>query len=366
MNNKLLQSLLLIAALLSPPAAQAHGGDDHGEGKASAAGDGLMRLPDGSVQVPKPAQRRLALRTVVTATGEAAATVLLPGRVSSDPSASGQVQSAHGGRIEAGPRGLPLPGQAVRAGEVLAYVRHHAEPYARAAQQSQRDELQAARELAEKKLRRFESLEGTVPRKDIEAARIELASLTQREQSYAASLGAREALVAPVAGIVARSDLRIGAIVETREVLVEIVDPARWIVEAGSTDAGLAARIASARLQEGGAELQLLGAARSLRDGVLPLSFRLRGDQSALALNQPVSVIVQLKDRRPGVLLPAAAVVRSPANEPMVWVKTSAERFRAQPVQVQAVDGASLLVTQGLAGGERVLVQGAALVAQIR
>jgi cobalt-zinc-cadmium efflux system membrane fusion protein len=101
------------------------------------------------------------------------ATVELPARVVADPNASGLIQSVHGGRIEPGPRGLPVAGQAVKQGEVLAWVRHHADPYALAAQQSQRSELRAARELADQRLQRLQSLEGTVPRKDIDAARIE-------------------------------------------------------------------------------------------------------------------------------------------------------------------------------------------------
>lgn len=356
-------------ALLLCTGAEAHGpdGDKHEEPSAVGSG-GLARLPDGSVQVPKLAQRRMGIRTLVAAESEAAASLQLPGRVVVDPNASGQIQSAHGGRIEPGPRGLPLPGQAVKAGEVLAWVRHHAEPYAYAAQQSQRSELQAARALAESRLKRLESLEGTVPRKDIEAARIELQSLAEREASVSNSIAAREALRAPISGVVAKSDLKVGAIVETREVLVEIVDPARLMVEATTTDAGLAARIAGARLAEGAAtELQLLGAARVLRDGVLPLNFRVKGkSDQPLALGQSVGVVVQLADKRKGVQLPTAAVVRGTANEAVVWVKTGAERYRPQAVQTQPLDGKTLLVTQGLTAGQRVVIQGAALVAQIR
>lgn len=364
-----MKALIFSIGLLLGSAAQAHGPEgDHHEEPAAVGSGGLARLPDGSVQVPKLAQRRMGLRTVIAADSEAAATLQLPGRVVADPNASGQLQSAHGGRIEAGPRGLPLPGQAVRAGEVLAWVRHHADPYAYAAQQSQRSELQAARALAESRLRRLESLEGTVPRKDIEAARIELNSLTERERSVGDSLGAREALRAPISGMVARSELKVGAIVESREVLVEIVDPARLLVEATTPDASLAARIAGASLAEAtGTELQMLGAARVLRDGVLPLNFRLRSTAEArLALGQSVGVIVRFGDKRKGVQLPAAAVVRGTANEAVVWVKTGAERYRPQAVQTQPLDGATVLVTQGLAAGQRVVVLGAALVAQIR
>ena len=348
----------------------AHGPNGkHLDHESSSATGGLARLSDGSVNVPKLAQRRMGLRTQLVLESESAATIQLPGRVVADPNASGQVQATHGGRIEPGPRGLPIAGQAVKQGEVLAWVRHHAEPFALAAQQSQRSELKAARELAEQRLRRLLSLEGTVPRKEIDAAQIDVQSLTEREQRIAASLDAREPLRAPVSGVIARADIKAGQIVDTREVLIEVVDPARLMVEASTPDVSLASRLGGAHLA--GVEnvkLQLVGAARSLRDGMLPLNFRVSVSAGALplAVGQPVTLVAVLKERRKGIVLPASAIVRSPSNEPIVWIKTGAERFISQPVQIQPLDASTVLVIQGLAADNRVLVQGAALVAQIR
>jgi len=348
----------------------AHGPNgEHLDQAASPSVGGLARLPDGSVNVPKLAQRRMGLRTQLAPETEAAATLQLPARIVADPNASGMVQSVHGGRIEPGPQGLPVAGQSVRQGEVLAWVRHHADPFAQSAQQSQRTELKAARELAEQRLRRLESLEGTVPRKDIDAARVEARSLAEREQSIAASLEAREALRAPVSGVIARAAMKAGQIVEAREVLVEVVDPTRLMVEASTPDVSLGQRLGGAHLVgTEGVKLQLVGAARALRDGVLPLNFRVTAAAGAtpLALGQTVTLVAALKERRKGIVLPASAVVRSPANEPVVWIKTGAERFMPQPVQLQPLDANTVLVTQGLAADNRVLVQGAALVAQIR
>jgi cobalt-zinc-cadmium efflux system membrane fusion protein len=353
---------------LAGPGAHGPNGEhlDQVEAPSSSA---LARLPDGSVNVSKLAQRRMGLRTQLAPEVEATATVQLPGRVVPDPNASGQVQAVHGGLIEPGPRGLPVAGQSVRQGEVLAWLRHHVEPFALAAQQSQRAELRAARELAEQRLRRLESLEGTVPRKDIDAARVESQSLAEREQRIAASLDAREPLRAPISGVIARADLKVGQIVDARDVLIEVVDPARLMVEASTPDVTLGSRLGSASLAGiEGVRLQLVGAARALRDGVLPLNFRVSVASGAapLALGQSVNLIATLKERRKGIVLPASAVVRSPANEPVVWIKTGAERFLPQPVQVQPLDATTVLVTQGLAPDNRVLVKGAALVAQIR
>jgi membrane fusion protein, heavy metal efflux system len=118
----------------------------------------------------------------------------------------GHVQAVHIGRIEAGDRGLPVVGQAVRRGEVHAYVKHHAEPDAPGNQQAQLAELRSSRLLTAQRVECLQSLVGTVTRKEIEAARAELQSLSARKRSIGASLGAREALVAPIVGVISRAD----------------------------------------------------------------------------------------------------------------------------------------------------------------
>jgi cobalt-zinc-cadmium efflux system membrane fusion protein len=372
MKRPLLTLGLLLATTASLAAPGAHGPNgEHLEQAGPTNASGLVRLPDGSVNVPKLAQRRMGIRTEIAPETEAAATLQLPGRVVPDPNASGRVQASHGGRIEPGPKGLPVPGQAVRKGEVLAWLHHHAEPFAQANQEAQRAELRAGRQLAEQRLKRLEGLEGTVPRKEIEAARLEAESLTARERTIAASLDAREPLRAPVSGVIARSELMAGQVIDARDVLVDIVDPARLMIEAQTSDMALGQRIAGAELAGiSGVKLQLAGVTRSLRDGTLPLTFRAQaansGQAAPLAVGQTVGVIVALKDKAKGVVLPAEAVVRSPVNEAVVWIKTGAERYTPQPVQVKPLDAKTVLVTAGLAADNRVVVQGAALIAQIR
>ena len=354
----------------------AHGPNgEHLDTPAVAANpSGLARLPDGSVNVPKAAQRRMAIRTLLAPEGDAAVTVEMPGRVVTDPNASGRVQALHGGRMEPGPKGLPVAGQSVRRGDVLAYVRHHAEPYAAALQQARLSELRAQREVAQQRVQRLEGLEGTVPRKEIEAARSDATSLAERERSIGASLVAREALTAPVGGVIARADLVVGQVIEPRDVLFEVVDPTRMLVEATTADPRIAAGVAGASLQGfPDVTLRLLGTSRSLREGVLPLTFAVSpaktgaaASQLPLAIGQPVTVVAKSKDRVKGIVLPAQAVVRSPSNEPIVWIKSGAERFIPQPVQARPLDASTVVVTQGLSADNRVVVQGASLIAQIR
>lgn len=362
-------ALLGVLAMRASAAPGAHGpGGEHLDAPAAAAAGGLGRLADGSVNVPMLAQRRLAIRTMVPKETTAAATLELPARVAMDPNTGGRVQTLVGGKVMPGPRGLPVAGQPVRRGEVLAYIEQRADPIAIANQRAQLAELASGRRLAQQKLARLESLEGSVPRKEIEAARSELESLGAREKAVGAGIGAREALAAPVSGVVARADVVAGQVVEPQDVLFEIVDPARLVIEATTADPALASRLAGASLQgHPGVVLQFAGAARVLRDGVLPLTFRARaGTGMALAVGQPVTLVATLSERIKGFVLPAAAVTRNAANEPVVWIKSGAERFIPQPVQLRPLDAQTVVVTQGLGADNRVVVDGAHLIAQIR
>jgi cobalt-zinc-cadmium efflux system membrane fusion protein len=361
---------LLIAATLAAPVDSGAHGPTGAQNTASsgASSSAPSRLPDGSIHLPKPAQRRLEIRTVAAAVTDAAATLELPGRVVMNPNAGGRVQSAHGGRVEAAGGLLPVAGQKVAKGQTLAYVQHHADPYARANQQAQLSELHASRLVAEQKVKRLESLEGTVPRKEIDAARVELRSLVEREQRVSSSIGSREALVAPVAGVVASTHAIAGQIVEAREVLFEIVDPTKLLVEAVLSDVAVADAIAGAQIQGvPGIALHVVGIGRSLRDGVLPITFRMESSAPLpLAVGQPVAVVATLKERVKGIVLPARALVRSPANEPVVWIKAGAERYLSQPVRFRMLDAERIVVTGGLSAENRVVVGGASLLAQIR
>jgi len=365
--------LLLTAAvdLQASPGAHGPNGEHLDAPGAGSNPAGVARLPDGSVNVPMASQRRMVIRTRVAPETDAAASVELLGKVANDPNAGGLVQATSSGRIEPGPGGLPVIGQTVKRGQVLGYVRYNADPYARSEQQSRLAELRSNRQLARQKVARLESLADVVPRKEIEQARAELQAFSSSERSVGAGLAGREPLIAPVSGVIAQASVITGQVVEVRDVLFQIVDPAHLLIEATTADPTLAERIESARVAEAhGAQLRLVGAARSLRDGLIPMSFRAgtddKHDSLQLVVGQPVTVIAQLRERSKGYVLPNEAVVRNSANEPIVWIKSGAERYIPQPVQVRPLDARNVVVIQGLGEENRVVVQGAALIAQIR
>lgn len=346
----------------------AHGPNgEHLDNAGTTSASGLARLPDGSVNVPKLAQRRMAIRTVKAEGGEHPITVELNGRTAIDPNGGGRVQAPFAGRIESGPQGLPVPGQTVRKGQLLALLRPVASAAERGGQQATLADLRANRSLLEKRVQRLDALAGTVAQKEMDAARAELVSLIGREKAVASAVSGMEQIVAPVDGVLASAQVLVGQIVESRDVLFEVVHPDRLLVEASTADASLAGRIQSASLvQADGVQLTLLGGARSLRDGALPVHFLAKGHIIPLAVGQPVTVLARLKNTEKGIALPAAALVRNQSNETVVWVKSGAVRFIAQPVEAKQLDAHTVVVTKGLSPENRVVVAGAALINQIR
>jgi membrane fusion protein, heavy metal efflux system len=367
MNIRILCIVALAAALIAP--ALAGPGHDHGDAPAAPSANGPQRQPDGSVFLPKPAQRQLGVRTLRSEAVELPRSFELNGRVVMDPNAGGKVQALNAGRIEPGPRGLPNPGQAVRKGEVLAFVVNSAAPIERSNQAAQLAELRAAQLLAGQRVARLKELADTVPRKDIEAAESEVQSLAGRIAALSSGVAAREALLAPVSGVIASANAVAGQVVDARELLFEIVDPARLRIEALAFDGATAADVGSASIAVGTERVPLafIGAARSLREQALPLMFRAQGPLlAALAVGQPVRVFVQSRAMVKGIAVPVASLMRNTANQTIVWVKTAPERFEPRVVSTAPLDGVTVAVTSGLLAGDRVATQGAGLINQVR
>lgn len=378
---RLLLSLILMHGLAGQ--AFAHGGEDHSHDEpapapkpVNAVGTALtgasQRLADGSLFVPKPAQRALGIRTVVAEQGEFPGVIELPGRVIADPNAGGRVQAAQAGTIAAGPRGIALVGQRVARGQVMAWLVPVLDASSRADKQSSLAELSAQASVLEKRLARLEQLEGSVPAKEIEQARIELESLRARKKAIGGALGGRIALVAPVSGVVASSSASVGQVVDAKEVLFEVVDPDRLVVEALAFDARATAGLkrATARAGETRIGLDFIGAGLALREQALPVLFRIRreaGEKHAplLAIGQTVKVLAESGTNRPGVAVPAVAVSRNDSNESVIWVHDTAERFVPRRVKTLQLDAERVLVIEGLTGGERVVTLGARALGQI-
>ena len=361
--------------------AGAHGDEDHSQSTPPAAittvttaaampgtSTAPQRLEDGSLFVPKAVQRQLGLRTRVAVVQELAVTVELAGTVVADARAGGLVQAGQAGRVEATGAGLPVLGQAVRKGELLAQLRPVLSSMERGSNLAQMAEIAAQLAIAERKVARYAQLEGAVPQATIDAARLERDALRQRRSALGSGLNQAEALRAPISGVVSAAHAVAGQVVDAKDVLFEVIDPARLSVEALAYDplpAGGVTR-ASAAVPGGALDLAYVGSGRQLREQAQVLLFRVQPGGPAVAVGQPLTVLATTAARVHGAAVPRSALVKTATGETAVWVHTAAERFVQRPVTAQALGALELAVTQGLAQGERVVTDGAALLAQVR
>lgn len=372
-------TLLMLAALAWTSAAQAHGDEPHDTPPApapttKAASTTLkdtgapQRMPDGSLWLPKSVQRQWGLRTVPAKVQIHALALELNGTVLPDPNAGGRVQATQAGRIEAGPSGLPVLGTAVRKGQVLAYLRPVSNSLERGNQQAALADLDAQHAVAERKLARYAQLEGAIPQKDIDAARIDRDALQQRRAAVRGSLNQPEALIAPVDGMLAASHVVLGQVVDAREVLFDIVDPARLMVEALVYDAAQTRGLseASATVPGGVVTLRFAGGGQQLREQAMPVLFRITHSTAPLAVGQTLQLTARSQQTIKGVAIPRSALVRRAAGDTVVWVHDAPEHVTPRVVSTAPLDALRVVVTQGLHEHDRIVTDGASLLAQVR
>lgn len=340
-----------------------------GAQQALVTGEAPRRLQDGAIFVPKPSQRLLNLRTQLTEMGEASAAVRMIGTLVPDPNASGRVQASQNGRLEPGDTGFPTLGQRVERGQVLAYVTPTYSAAERGSLIQNAAELDAQITILEARVRRLTTLRGTVAEREIQDAQAELAGMRQRRTAIQPALSGREALVAPVPGIVSTVRGAVGQLVDSATTVVEIVDPSRLWVEALAFDRVALERItgANATLPDGRVlDLVFMGRGLTVRQQAVPVNFRVDNPPPDAPVGTSVLVTLRTARAVQGIALPADAVVRSAEGTQVVFEHATAERFIPRQVRVQPLDGTRVVVTAGLAAGQRVVVQGAALIAQVR
>ncbi|HYH20392.1 MAG TPA: HlyD family efflux transporter periplasmic adaptor subunit [Azospirillum sp.] len=369
-------ALVGLGLLLAGGAAFAHEGEDHGREEAkphmapAGAPESPRRLPDGSLYVPKPSQRLLAVRTVVATRQEAAQTVQLIGQILADPNGGGHVQATQSGRIEPGDQGLPYVGQRVEAGQVLAYIAPAVTVVDRSGIQQQIATVEQELVIAESRLQRLRRLEGNVPQRDVDEAEATLNGLRKRRAALSPTLTTREPLRAPIAGVVTANNVKAGQVVDGRDqVLFEILDPTKLMVEAVAFDPRVAnsVHLATATTAEGTVlNLEHLGHSLALRQQAIPLLFRIDAPPQGLSVGQPVRIVAPIQGKATGIVLPRRSVVRSASGQPIVWEHESPQRFVARPVRTQPVDAGTVLVLAGVEPEARIVTDGAGLLNQIR
>jgi RND family efflux transporter MFP subunit len=366
--------LAFLVLVVSTAFALSHEGEDHSGDAAKAAlpaGDTPRRLPDGTVFVPKPSQRLLAVRTAVTKAEEAQKGISLIGRVIADPNRSGLVQSINGGRVSAPETGLPRLGQQVRKGDVLALIEPAIPAADRTTIAERSGEIEQQIAIADTRLRRIRQLaeRNAAPQSQIVDIEIELEGLRKRREIVRQNRAEPEVLRAPVDGVIASARVVAGQVVQAQDALFQIVDPKALWVEALVYAEVDPARIAGASaLVVDGTPLTLAfrGFSRTLQQQATVVQFAVENPPAGISVGQPVTVVAKNGAPLKGIIMPRDAVVRGGNGEPVVWRHTDPERFEARPVRTEPFDATRLVISAGLSEGERVVTRGAELINQIR
>lgn len=333
--------------------------------------ESAQRLPDGSIFLPKVTQRLLEVRTAYTCKGTVATTRRLVGHVIANPTSSGLVQAEQNGRIESGEFGFPVIGQRVEKGQLLGYLVPILSSKERAELQGDialvRGQI-AEQELAIARTRELPLLPFREGR--ILSMRIELSKLRARRDALVDGLSARQPLTASVSGVIARSEVRVGQVVEERELLWEIADTDDLWVEADSfgTQTDFARTGSTAETQDGQVmDLVLQGLGLST-DGAQssPVQFRVDGIPRGVRIGQQVVVNIRELGSVDGVLVPRSALVRRSNGEMIVWVAKGPEQYESRKVKWTPAGSHVAIIDAGLEDGVRVVVAGATLLSEVR
>jgi biotin carboxyl carrier protein len=360
-----------LTAVAAIPLSHAHEGHDHAEHgpRSPVLLTSPERQPDGSVFFPKPAQRLLEIRTQAVRREAAAKTLQAIGTVIADPSASGRVQAPMEGSVKLGDGGLASVGQTVREGEVLARLVPTIPLADLGTMQQLRADVAGKLKIAEQKLSRLTRISSVVAQSDIEDTRAEIEALREQRRVLDAKDAPTLELRAPVSGVIATSNVRAGQVVSARDTLFEIVDPDRlWVEAAGADIHGEDDITGGVAYDADGHILSLayLGRSPALKQQSQSLFFKLTQQHTGLAVGASVTVVAKRSSVDRGIILPRDAIVRGSNGLTQVWVKTGPERFKAVMVTPSPVDGARVLVSTGLAEGDRVVTRGSELINQVR
>ncbi len=361
----------IIGLVLASAFAWAHEGHDHGPDLSASSGNSPARRPDGSIFVPKPTQRLLEIRTRTAKVETKTRTVRFNGRVATNPNKSGVVQSTILGRYEAPEGGVPPLGTRVKAGDLLGRVAPAFASINSSDMAQTLGSLDQEIALNRRKLARQEQLlaSNVAARATVEDIRIQLEGLEKRRRELLAAKGRPEDLRAPVDGVIATTRVVAGQVVAQTDQLFQIIDPASLQVEALVFDQINPDAVVEATAIAGpgpAIKLKFMGRSRALQQQYSILQFEIVEAHTALNSGAPVTVIAANGEPVTGIVLPRAALAQAPNGQTVVFAHKEPEVFVPRAVRIEPFDADSVLVTGGIAEGEKIVVRNAPLLNQVR
>ena len=332
------------------------------------------RRPDGSFFVPKSLQRLFELHTKQVVATQVPVTLSLAGRIVADPQNHGDVEASLLGRIESPESGLPVLGQTVHSGDILAYVVPAVGVVDRTQIRSQIAKLTTDIRVETENLEILKQF-SFVPFRDgkIYQSEQRIAGLRREREALLPLLQTQEVLRASADGVISTSTAIAGRIVHPGEAVFTIVNPKKLWIEALAPDptiAESAARVrqASAVTPEGQTlALTFVGSGLVLREQSAPVMFRIDNPPEGLQVGRPVTVAVRSENHsQSGLPVSRDALTIGADGVQEVWEQSEPEVFLPRAVRTVDIDGRSVLVIDGLKEGAHVVVSGVRLLAQLQ
>lgn len=337
---------------------------------APAAGDDVVRVVPNMLS-----DLRVTTQAAESRPAGDVATVL--GELHVDEDAYAEIGTSLPARVW---RVLAAPGDVVTAGQPLVELESAEVGMARGARLSARARLALARQTLER--RRRLATDQVVPQRELEAAEAELAEADAGDRATQQSLGAvgaargsgaRFALTSPIAGTVLDRTALRGRMVDAEHPLFVVGDLRRlWlIVHAFERDAvrmtiGSTARVAFTALQgpATGGPVMRVGSHVDPTSRTIDVRIDVDNETGVLRPGMAASALIPLGDDAGTIVtVPVEAMQRQPQGWCVFLPRQEPGVFDVRPVRRGRDIGGEVEVVSGLRAGERVVVDGAFLLA---
>lgn len=371
----LLGLLLGLAGCGSPPAPQAsvgatqdaHGHDEHGHDDEQGGDPHGHDDHGGEADTVHLTDAQIAAAgiTLETVAADQAGVVVATAIVAADPTRSAIAAAAIGGRIAAVNRNL---GEAVRRGDALAVIESREAAELTAEVEAARSRLGEATTTLEREERLFR--ERVSAEQDVIAARAAAREAQIRLRLAQQRLGAsggtdaatsnRLTVRAPIDGHVIERQAALGNVVAADAALFRIADLAVVSLELALSpdDAGAVAAGAAVMVDTGRRHAQ--GRIAFVAPIIDPATRQVRAQaelpnaDGVWRIGETVTARIARTGAAHGVAVPRAAI-QTVEDKPSVFVRTD-EGFAVRHLVLGPAAGTDVLVTSGLAGGERIAV----------
>ncbi|MBI3893988.1 MAG: efflux RND transporter periplasmic adaptor subunit [Candidatus Wallbacteria bacterium] len=346
MNPKAVLALFLALPLM----ALGHGGEDHGDGPKNAS---KPMAPGQGIYFPKEAQFLLGVRTEPIGRRRLEARLMVPGKVVPRTDRYVAIFPPLSGRLLASGDRLPLVGEKVSKGQVLAVVQQSLSAPEMAQLAAERIKAEAAvgqanasMLQARRDLERLRSLSRVVASKEIQKAEL-AAKVAEQEVSRAlrATLGEQ---VEPPKSLFAVLDSS-----------VLWVEASVFVDDIGRIDEARSALVHVSAYQDRYFPAKLFNLGQTVDEATRAVKaiFDLANPEAKLRPGMFAEVAIGAGDNREMLAVPDAAVVEREGRK-VVYVHTGPEEFFAREVVLGERDGPYWAVQQGLQAGDRAVTVG--------